>query len=77
MNLTSINGIIFLVNEKADIIGRKFVGKFNIGITGRQELIVNLILNYDCKSLKNDSLAKTICKIIDFVIYHVVIYKSH
>ena len=55
---------MFIANGKADVIGNKFLGKINIGATGRQKWTVNLILNYDCKSLKNDSLAKTFCKFI-------------
>ena len=68
------NGTMFIVNGKADVTEKKFLGKINIGAIGRQKWAVNLILNYDCKSLKNDSLAKTFCKFIYFVMYHVMMF---
>ena len=47
------------------------MGDFDIGKTGRQKWSVNLILNYDCRSLKNESPAKTFCKFIYFTIHYV------
>ena len=76
INLTTNKETSFTVHGKADVIGSKFIGNFNIGKTGKQKLIVNLILNYDCKSLKNESLANTLCKFIYFVIYHAIMF-SH
>ena len=67
---------MFIANGKVDVIGKKFLGKINIGATVRQKWTVNLILNYDCKSLTNESSAKTFCKFISFVMYHVMMF-SH
>ena len=76
INLTTNNGTSIAVHGKVDVIGNKFIGNINIGATGRQKWTVNLILNYDCKSLKNESSAKTICKFIYFIMYYVMIF-SH
>ena len=67
---------MFIANGKADVIGKKFLGKINIGATGRQKWTVNFILNYDCKFLKNESSAKTFCKFISFDMYHAMMF-SH
>ena len=68
------NGTLFIANGRVNTTGNKLLGSINIGTTGRQRWTVNLILNYDCKSLKNDSLAKTFCKFIYFVMYHVMMF---
>ena len=71
INLTTSNGTTFMFEEIAEILETKFIGNINIGKTSRQKWTMKLILNYDCRSLKYNSSAKTFSKFVSLVIHHI------